>query len=308
MLLFIRVVQAKKAWYNYISIHLMLLFIFLFFQQRYQHLKFQYISCYCLSLYVRSIWQKKLISIHLMLLFIHRSVRTSLAFSISIHLMLLFIQIGDEQTLKALWFQYISCYCLSYHSTSFFLHTLISIHLMLLFIIFVDSHGSMIFDFNTSHVTVYLFHPGYRHLISGISIHLMLLFIWCKYQNLSTSSLISIHLMLLFIMQLLFGYPMSYNFNTSHVTVYLNFSAIASITFTDFNTSHVTVYLWQKTMPVIYVLFQYISCYCLSWSWKLYSFFNNIFQYISCYCLSVQYVSYLVEQDISIHLMLLFIG
>ena len=53
MLLFIRVVQAKKAWYNYISIHLMLLFIFLFFQQRYQHLKFQYISCYCLSNYHR---------------------------------------------------------------------------------------------------------------------------------------------------------------------------------------------------------------------------------------------------------------
>ena len=92
MLLFIRVVQAKKAWYNYISIHLMLLFIFLFFQQRYQHLKFQYISCYCLSLYVRSIWQKKLISIHLMLLFIKKT--------------------GLPRS-PIPRFQYISCYCLS---------------------------------------------------------------------------------------------------------------------------------------------------------------------------------------------------
>ena len=96
---------------------------------------FQYISCYCLSLLVDSLPCPDHISIHLMLLFILLPVCSLLCMSrISIHLMLLFIEFGrflnklsdhfntshvtvylpkDETEEIDVWFQYISCYCLS---------------------------------------------------------------------------------------------------------------------------------------------------------------------------------------------------
>ena len=56
------------------------------------------------------------------------------------------------------------------------------------------------------------------------------------------------------------------------------------------------------------ILFQYISCYCLSFGLIPYLFFIDLFQYISCYCLSLLLVSILRQPwYISIHLMLLFI-
>ena len=119
---------------NWISIHLMLLFILISFFPfiRFVHFntshvtvypvptrfffilfKFQYISCYCLSLSSFLLIESPLISIHLMLLF---------------------IDVGDLWTQGSSGFQYISCYCLSRRS-------------------FLVSSGS--WHFNTSHVTVY---------------------------------------------------------------------------------------------------------------------------------------------------------
>ena len=97
----------------------------------------------------------------------------------------------------------------------------------------------------------------------------------------------------------------------------------------NFNTSHVTVYL--NVFPLIHPVkwFQYISCYCLSLPDHKYQHCNKWFQYISCYCLSKRdsiismagtnfntshvtvypFTDYRLRHDtfISIHLMLLFI-
>ena len=96
---------------------------------------------------------------------------------ISIHLMLLFICHYLYRGNRAIKFQYISCYCLSFSVAIYTADLRISIHLMLLFItvrsLRIFSHSY----FNTSHVTVYLvqFVPNITPFT--ISIHLMLLFI-----------------------------------------------------------------------------------------------------------------------------------
>ena len=98
------------------------------------------------------------------------------------------------------------------------------------------------------------------------------------------------------------------NFNTSHVTVYLNvciftrkaikFQYISCYCLStiqllkqmhgkDFNTSHVTVYLGHSCCHIEQSQFQYISCYCLSFAATSPSNLFLIFQYISCYCLSI---------------------
>ena len=99
-----------------------------------------------------------------------------------------------------------------------------------------------------------------------------------------------------------------YDFNTSHVTVYPNKPDMEKIIKVYFNTSHVTVYHYRPLpstclrlisihLMLLFIgksgtrvyriwIFQYISCYCLSW--KLSSRHPGYlpFQYISCYCLS----------------------
>ena len=97
MLLFIMSGPRLKFQLNFISIHLMLLFIYIQPSQGILLYKFQYISCYCLSLWLVTVVSFVRISIHLMLLFI------SLAKS--------------DWSLFAL-FQYISCYCLSWLQSS----------------------------------------------------------------------------------------------------------------------------------------------------------------------------------------------
>ena len=100
-----------------------------------QSTQFQYISCYCLSLFckvhgrIRIYFNTSHVTVYLLSLpCVYSSTH------ISIHLMLLFI--GWQQSIRndSKKFQYISCYCLSFllhsESDSF----LISIHLMLLFI------------------------------------------------------------------------------------------------------------------------------------------------------------------------------
>ena len=75
----------------------------------------------------------------------------------------------------------------------------------------------------------------------------------------------------------------------------------------NFNTSHVTVYL---NAPIVFparIKFQYISCYCLSID-DYRPKFAIAFQYISCYCLSMLNQMFLLQRYISIHLMLLFIN
>ena len=166
---------------SFISIHLMLLFIdmmialstvewnfntshvtvYLYVPKKlYKQIKFQYISCYCLSHRRTSKRGCNRISIHLMLLFI-----LSVAF--------LGCMVADFNT------SHVTVYPGKASLPA--IAKIISIHLMLLFIfssILIPSRNP---DFNTSHVTVYRYRfrkPGRK---SQISIHLMLLFIWLQY-------------------------------------------------------------------------------------------------------------------------------
>ena len=54
------------------------------------------------------------------------------------------------------------------------------------------------------------------------------------------------------------------NFNTSHVTVYPFIPTSKNSLPGDFNTSHVTVYPCGYFIGYDNLVFQYISCYCLS--------------------------------------------
>ena len=75
----------------------------------------------------------------------------------------------------------------------------------------------------------------------------------------------------------------------------------------DFNTSHVTVY---HILQCLYEVFLQISIHLMLLFivfWQYHLTTSSAFQYISCYCLSWSWVIWWKEKIISIHLMLLFI-
>ena len=97
-------------------------------------------------------------------------------------------------------------------------------------------------DFKTSHVIVY--RQAHNIIIMDIAIskHLMLLFIVRKKETIRTFFIISKHLMLLFIRNQCQNQNQNHNFKTSHVIVYQG--------------------EWNEKRK--YIIFQNISCYCLS--------------------------------------------
>ena len=217
---------------------------------------------------------KSVISIHLMLRFIHpRTCRRVSLIVISIHLMLRFICN--------------ICYCMfvsfriSIHLMLRFIMeeetgwnpgSYISIHLMLRFIAqcrfcgqmvqifqYISCYGLSLLSFhcllyhhhfNTSHVTVYHLSRWGKSEHFRISIHLMLRFIRTEPEHIWGNKRISIHLMLRFI---------------------------------EYGSMDAFSILW----------FQYISCYGLSFSSINYLWFSPEFQYISCYGLSNDFKPFL---------------
>ena len=156
---------------------------------------------------------------------------------------------------------------------------------MLLFIFIREEYLTEEANFNTSHVTVYQKDWTAKVADSTISIHLMLLFIFslcCFINSIKIFQYISCYCL----SYLSFLDAISlYNFNTSHVTVYLEewsekgdyiqisihlmllfieMSVKHAIRFPNFNTSHVTVYRSDWCSGSYSCIFQYISCYCLS--------------------------------------------
>ena len=136
----------------------------------------------------------------------------------------------------------------------------------------------------------------------------MLLFILLPHLPHVFLRIISIHLMLLFILVLPQGSPFVLHFNTSHVTVYQVEIAGKKYTWTHFNTSHVTVYQSFRTIMIRlrrHFNTSHVTVYHLTVD------FNDsdiiLFQYISCYCLSIRRTDFIAGGYISIHLMLLFI-
>ena len=96
-------------------------------------------------------------------------------------------------------------------------------------------------NFNTSHVTVYRRHTGNDHPVSEFQYISCYCLSVLKYRIRPVEK-ISIHLMLLFILHTIKQEYQSQYFNTSHVTVY----PLASL------------------FIIVFLRFQYISCYCLS--------------------------------------------
>ena len=183
-----------------VSIHLMLLFILLLQPVQNCQARFQYISCYSLSLVIEfqetvteefqyiscyslsgSTWQTETL----------QKFQYISCYSLSV---------SESDTFRTLWtFQYISCYSLSQSLQFLRLDPVVSIHLMLLFITLRRAKWSKNCSFNTSHVTLYQCRilenseskpfqyiscyslSTHRILISPrsmrVSIHLMLLFI-----------------------------------------------------------------------------------------------------------------------------------
>ncbi len=183
--------------------------------------EFQYISCYCLSVKAHSCILFFSISIHLMLLFIrnNRIYRVRYRHFNTSHVTV-YPTFPVNSSLIAS-FQYISCYCLS------ILYWVVIIHMQIF-----------------QYISCYCLSGGRSVFIpnGGISIHLMLLFINLKHGEINAPCLfqyiscyclstfcrleqhkdgISIHLMLLFIPFLILIRNALTNFNTSHVTVYL---------------------------------------------------------------------------------------
>ena len=100
--------------------------------------------------------------------------------------------------------------------------------------------------------------------------------------------------------------PLVY-FNTSHVTVY-QFPNIFPIgRHINFNTSHVTVYQLAHGGYNAACLFQYISCYCLSYTQAVRNAVDRNFNTSHVTVYPRPHTTVLRYTVISIHLMLLFI-
>ena len=140
-----------------ISIHLMLLFIISSPCLFSPFFKFQYISCYCLSVpFNKFLFCYIHFNTSHVTVYRNGRVQPNSCKLISIHLMLLFINPCDLRRIRSVNF-----------NTS---HVTVYLELM-------ENGTFHQHDFNTSHVTVYLCQNGTSCNHSIISIHLMLLFI-----------------------------------------------------------------------------------------------------------------------------------
>ena len=249
--------------------------------------EFQYISCYSLSLMFKNSNGDNYVSIHLMLLFILIGPQETIPFMpVSIHLMLLFI-LGQKTTdrtdgcfntshvtLYRRWtfqnrwqwtFQYISCYSLSIPED-------------------VQDKIKKLFQYISCYSLSKISRPW-----SAVQI---------PFQYISCYSLSNYDKL---------SDAWDYCFNTSHVTLYQSFRQKKKCFLVSFNTSHVTLYLIVNCYRLPSIMFQYISCYSLSFCLMYrpiffdrfntshvtlypfghhFLFWNGLFQYISCYSLS----------------------
>ena len=244
MLLFIALCDNFFIFFSLISKHLMLLFIKDCAYLNTANAIFQNISCYCLSAFRSAGLSISIISKHLMLLFICSETITSFWFNV---------------------FQNISCYCLSSNHTSGIRFCCISKHLMLLFIDLITNYciDAGIFQ----NISCYCLSTTAAFLFGRfifISKHLMLLFIKVKhsrefiittFQNISCYCLSTAeHL----------NTVKKWYFKTSHVIVYL--SRAGSTLHRSYISKHLMLLFigGRGLHGDCLVLFQNISCYCLS--------------------------------------------
>ena len=298
--------NSRRRW---VSIHLMLLFIFFCILFLLSPSWFQYISCYSLSMrFIMDLLRRKCFNTSHVTLYptVKRSLTSSMkrfntshvtlylapvsiliwSPAVSIHLMLLFIGKFNFEVSFIQEFQYISCYSLSWISWLFRLWCN-SFQYISCYSLSQSNHNPRINQKKFQYISCY---------------------------SLSVQGAAEM--------------PWLISFNTSHVTLYLQqmvadadevtfqyiscYSLSSSISARPlitscFNTSHVTLY--QKENPVLVnkLMFQYISCYslsrrsCLIWNRKLR--FNT--SHVTLY--HWRGFKRLYRWEVSIHLMLLFI-
>ena len=180
---------------------------------------------------------------------------------------------------------------------------------MLLFIFAFLSYSSYFLQhFKTSHVIVYPIPEGSGAWIfyNFKTSHVIVYRAYAHEER--KSKPISKHLMLLFITMLNMNSWLVVYFKTSHVIVYPRPCLPILWVYRHFKTSHVIVYPFPDFMFLHLIVFQNISCYCLSTSepalLRLNPHFKTshvivylkpvsrvvrvaVFQNISCYCLSL---------------------
>ena len=160
--------------------------------------------------------------------------------------------------------------------------------------IIIVSVLALVTDFNTSHVTVYQQTVLFQR---KINVHFNTSHVTVYPSPFSYSAPIGIF-------QYISCYGLSLqegkevklkpNFNTSHVTVYRLLMSRWQILRANFNTSHVTVYRsGVGNCDSAINIFQYISCYGLSYRTFLEVQQPARFQYISCYGLSNDFKPFL---------------
>ena len=200
---------------------------------------------------------------------------------------------------------------------------------MLLFIIVELIKENYTLCFNTSHVTLYQLPCKIGDAIyRSFNTSHVTLYRRFWYAT-ATADIVSIHLMLLFIHYLFHLLHLFQRFNTSHVTLYHAHRTPARIPDRSFNTSHVTLYLKTVEKWANVEMFQYISCYSLSeeghycWAekisfntshvtlylnWELNKTPENGFNTSHVTLYRVCRRRRCTENEVSIHLMLLFIS
>ena len=206
--------------------------------------KFQYITCYSLSEKRHNRTARKRVSIHHMLLFIVISLIDQPSLNdVSIHHMLLFILTRKYiNRLNAVYIHHMLLFIdQGYWSTCE--AEAVSIHHMLLFIAMNKYYHKYYCEFQ--YITCYSLSmelagkvlPKERFNTSHVTLY--------RIQGCKDPSDV-------------------YGFNTSHVTLYRWMLMLLCKTISSFNTSHVTLYREAARRHVIWLMFQYITCYSLS--------------------------------------------
>ena len=265
----------------------MLLFICINPEEPNGYYKFQYISCYSLSIIgcFRTIRQNCFNTSHVTLYLMH-----------------------TYDAIAHMLFQYISCYSLSdfmasvYPYNSGFNTSHVTLYLLHFRLVQISDHS-----FNTSHVTLYRFNriwfddEGQFQYISCYSLSVSRLAAALDSRSFNTShvTLYRYAAISLSYLPCKFQYISCYSLSSAWERIG---DAVGS-----FNTSHVTLYRSRCNLYYVGYKFQYISCYSLSDSSGTGGITSGWFQYISCYSLSK--IKRVPEPVlcVSIHLMLLFI-
>ena len=140
------------------------------------------------------------------------------------------------------WFQYITCYSLSEKRHNRTARKRVSIHHMLLFIVIslIDQPS-----------------------LNDVSIHHMLLFIVYAVRSLFRFCCFNTSHVTLYLDKKVYK-QVECCLYTSHVTLYRWMLMLLCKTISSFNTSHVTLYREAARRHVIWLMFQYITCYSLS--------------------------------------------